>query len=121
MPLLTCCRVRAAVSMFWLKLLGSKTVICAHSGAPAASTEMSEAVASNVRTRLAIIGSLLWVGEQGGRPVEALAAQPRGGEPFGAMLGERVGDGDLVSLRGSGGERERHFRQAELEQSVAAA
>src|SRR5208337_5194197 len=54
------------------------------------------------------------------RPVEALGAQPGGGETTSAVGGEKIGDGGLVGLRGGGGEGERDLGEAELEQAVAA-
>ena len=63
---------------------------------------------------------LLAGGEHVGRPVEVLGAQPGGGEAVSAMGGEKIGDGGLVGLRGSGGEGERDLGEAELEQAIAA-
>ena len=54
-------------------------------------------------------------------PSRGRGPQPGGGEAVGAVLGERLGDGGLVGLGGGGGEGERHFGEAELEQPVAAA
>ncbi len=61
------------------------------------------------------------VDEHVGRPIEALAAQPGGGEAVAAVGGDRLGDGGLVGLGGGGGEGERDLAQAELEQAIAAA
>ena len=62
-----------------------------------------------------------WRGEHVGRPIQALAAQPGGGEPAAAMRGDDLGDGGLVGLGRGGGEGERDLGEAELEQAIAAA
>src|SRR5271165_781726 len=64
-------------------------------------------------------GGLLAWGEHVRRPVEALGAQPGGGETTPAIGGEKIGNCRLIGLRGSGGEGERDLAEAELEQAVA--
>src|ERR1700704_6928410 len=85
------------------------------------STAIVAPAANVLRRRSANIGNLLGGGEQGGRPIEALAAKPGGGESIGAMCGERFRNGGLVGLGGGGCEGECHFREAEFEQPVATA
>ena len=48
-------------------------------------------------------------------------AQPGGGEAIAAVLGDKLVDGGLVGLGRCGGEGERDFGEAELEQAIAAA
>ena len=70
---------------------------------------------------MAIYGVGSWLGvSMSAAQSRALGAQPSGGETTSAIGGEKIGDGGLVGLRGSGGEGERDLGEAELEQAIAA-
>jgi len=68
------------------------------------------------------LGNLLAAGDEHvGRPVEALAPKPCRGKAVAALGVDDLGDGGLIGLGGRGGEGERHFGEAQLEQAIAAA